>query len=182
MNKKFCSECGLELTSEDIFCPECGTKVFEDNKSNVEQVNVKTQSTPPPPPPPPQSEKSEAENTENYYTTPKESDTSTYYTPPIDEVQQESPVIEALTEDINETYDSEEVNEKEKAEENYYNFSNYYTTTVKEESKEFDPFKQNADAKTTLYGDHAKKTSNILLLIIVLFLVILGIVLAVALH
>ncbi len=180
MNKKFCSECGFELTSEDIFCPECGTKVFEDNKSNVEQVNVKTQSTVPQPPPP--SKKSEAENTENYYTTPKESDTSSYYTPPIDGLQQESPVIEKLTEDIDETYDSEKVNEKEKAEENYYDSSTLYTTTAKEESKEFDPFNQNTDAKTTLYGGHAKKTSNILLLIILLFLVILGIVLAVALH
>lgn len=158
MNKKFCSECGLELISEDIFCPECGTKVFEDNKSNIGQVNVKTQSTPPPPPP---SEKSEAENSENYYTPPKESDASEYYTSPIDKVQKESPVIEELKEDTDEAYDSEEVNEKE---------------MVKEESREFDPFKQNADAKTTLYAGHNKKISTILLLIIGVLLLMLGVI------
>lgn len=158
MNKKFCGECGWELSSEDIFCPECGTKVFEDNKSNVEQVNVKTQSTPPPPPP---SKKTEAENSDNYYTPPKESDTSAYYTPPIDKVQQESPVIKELTEDIDETYYSEEANEKE---------------MVKEKSTEFDPFNQNPDAKTTAYSNHTRKTTNILFLIIGVLLFMLGII------
>lgn len=41
-----------------------------------------------------------------------------------------------------------------------------------ENNKEFDPFNQNVDVKTTIYGDHTRKSRNILFMILVLFLVI----------
>lgn len=172
MNNKVCSKCGGILTSEDIFCPECGTEVSEGNEFSVEHVKVKTSPTQPPPP----CEKLEVKNSEEDY----ESDTSVYYIPPIDEEFQELPVTGESIEEIYEAYDSEEIDEK--IEQNYYNTSQYYAESVKEESKEFDPFKHNADAKTTAYGDHTRKTGNILLIIIVLFLIIMGIVLGIVLH
>lgn len=47
--------------------------------------------------------------------------------------------------------------------------------------KEFDPFKQNADVKTSAYSNHTIKTRNILFLIIVVLLLLLGIIFVVVL-
>lgn len=149
MDNKFCSECGAQLTPEDRFCPECGYKIPEDNKSMAEQ-------TPPP-----------VEETD-YYMTPKETDTSAYYTTPIEEVQH----------DYSDREDSlEKLDDEEKPEENYYNASPYFTPGLNGvKSEEFDPFKQNVDVKTTAYGDHTRRTSNILLLIIVMVFLLVGII------
>lgn len=53
----------------------------------------------------------------------------------------------------------------------------YYVSdnTSFEERKEFDPFSQNVDAKTTAYSEHTNKTKNILIVSIIALLIIIGI-------
>ncbi|PRR83695.1 zinc ribbon domain-containing protein [Clostridium vincentii] len=45
-----------------------------------------------------------------------------------------------------------------------------------QEESEFDPFKQNADAKTTIYGQHSRQSRNMFLLGLVVILVLSGII------
>ena len=160
MDSKFCSECGGKLTSEDRFCPGCGAGVSENNEHMVEEVKLQT-----PPPPPVEKTKdyisqTEFKSSEGYYTPPKNTDFSEYNTIPIEkDVQQDYSYTEKSFQELDKSY-------------------NYYEV---DKIKEFDPFNQNADAKTTAYEGHTNKIRNILILVIVLLFLLVGLVFIVAL-
>lgn len=160
MDNKFCSECGEQLTSEDKFCPECGAGVSENNELMFEDMKLQT-------PPPPPGEKTndyipqtEFKSSEGYYIPPKDTDSSQYNTMPIEkDVQEDYSYTEKSFQELDKSYNSYEV----------------------DKIKEFDPFNQDADAKTTAYEGHTNKIRNILILVIVLFFLLVGLIFMVAL-
>lgn len=126
------------------FCSECGAKVKDEDRFCPECGY---------------------EISEDNYSVPEEVVIKTpefeereYYIPPTEDSQDDDEIKEDLIEE---------------SEENYYNVAPSFSHRVEEENnKEFDPFNQNADVKTTIYGDHTRKSRNILFMILVLFLVI----------
>lgn len=147
MESNFCGECGAQLTPEDRFCPECGYNISEDYNSVPEE--------------------------------PKPVESQGYYNPPMEEYEDNSPTTkDSLYESEVSSYEPEV--EGYEPEESLYKPEmslNKQGVSLDETGEtEFDPFKQNADAKTTIYGQHSRQSSNMLLLGLVVILALVGII------
>lgn len=81
--------------------------------------------------------------------------------------------------EVNKNCITEAIQREENVEEEDFDTSrgDYYLSDNRsfEERKEFDPFCQSTDAKTTAYSEHTRKTKNILILSIIAVLIIMGI-------
>jgi hypothetical protein len=141
---------------ENKFCSECGRQLTSEDRfcpecgegvsENNEPMFEDVELQIPPPPPVDKS---------NHYIPPKATDSSEYNTIPIEKnVQEDYSYTEKSFQALDKSYNSYEA----------------------DKIKEFDPFNQNADAKTTAYEGHTTKIRNILLLFIVLFFLLVGLI------
>lgn len=154
MESNFCSECGAQLKEEDRFCPECGYNISEDYNSVSE--------------------------------TPKPVESQGYYNLPMEEYDKDSSTPEESLYEPDVSLDEQEVSLNEPEMEEYEPEESLYKPEMslnkpgvsldETGEKEFDPFKQNADAKTTIYDQHSRQSRNMLLLGLVVILALAGII------